>query len=162
MADSNLSDTQINFIEQFLKVKVVATADDPAEFVLDGEYVPDNPADVWLDAKGQVDATLSPLMSELAKSDDPNLTRIARFGLNGVTKGNNTALMAAILVFNSSAGAARAGSAKALGKEIDTYSEFLGSDPIVALCENNPFGHSMAIRAPLIKALNTMKTMIAA
>lgn len=162
MAESSLSDTQINFIEKFLKVKLPAQTADPAEFVLDDDYMSDNPADIWLDAKGQVDATLSPLMSELAKSDDPNLTRIARFGLSGVTKGNNSALMAAILNFNGSSGAARAGSAQALGKEIDTYSEFLGSDPIVALCENNPFGHALAIRAPLIKALNTMKTMISA
>ncbi|QDY70783.1 hypothetical protein [Qingshengfaniella alkalisoli] len=122
----------------------------------------ENPADIWIDAKGEADASLGPLMSHLASSTDPNLQRIARFGLNGVTKGNNTALMAALMGYNSASGDARAQRAKDVIAQIDAYSSFLASDPIIALCEDNPFGQTVSIRAPLTKALKRMKTSLAA
>lgn len=164
MSDVDLSADQIHFLATYLNVKVPVGVQTTIlkEFEPEGGYASDNPADTWLDAKGKVDASLAPLMTELSKAEDPNLNRIARFGLSSVTKGNNTALMAAILRFNGSSGPARASTATALGKEIDTYSNFLASDPIVGLCEENPFGYAVAIRAPLIRALDKMKAMIAA
>jgi hypothetical protein len=140
----------------------LAEAGDGSEFFAPEDLLPENPADIWLDAKGQVDASLSPLMGILSKSEDPNLARIAKFGLSGVTKGNNTALMAALLGYNSAAEADRAKSAQKLSQEADAYAAFLSSDPIIALCENNPFGQTLAIRAPLLSALKTIKQRVSA
>jgi hypothetical protein len=140
----------------------LADAGDGSEFFSPEDLLPENPADIWLDAKGQVDASLSPLMGVLSKSEDPNLARIAKFGLSGVTKGNNTALMAALLGYNSAAEADRAKSAQKLSQEADAYAAFLSSDPIIALCEDNPFGQRLAIRAPLLSALETIKQRVSA
>ncbi|WP_139792731.1 hypothetical protein [Pseudophaeobacter leonis] len=137
-------------------------AGDGSEFFTPEDLLPENPADIWLDAKGQVDASLTPLMGLLSKAEDPNLARIAKFGLSGVTKGNNTALMAALLGYNSAAEADRAKSAQKLSQEADAYAAFLSSDPIIALCENNPFGQTLAIRAPLLNALKTIKQRVSA
>lgn len=142
--------------------EVPTDAEDGSEFFSPEDLLPENPADIWLDAKGQVDASLSPLMGVLSKSEDPNLARIAKFGLSGVTKGNNTALMAALMGYNSAAEGERAKTAQTLGQEADAYAAFLSSDPIIALCEDNPFGQKLAIRAPLLTALQAIKQRVSA
>ena len=55
-----------------------------------------NPMEIWRDAKANVDTGIDQLQKSLKGIDHPDLNRIAEMGLNGITDGNQVALMKAL------------------------------------------------------------------
>lgn len=121
-----------------------------------------DPMVVWRDAKEGVDVSIGALQSALRGIDDPDLRRIADAGLNGITDGLQTRLMAALFDYNSASGEGRAKAAVALRGRAAELRKMIESDPIIALCEDNPFGVKVAIRGPLGAALTELETIAGA
>ncbi|HMO06438.1 MAG TPA: hypothetical protein PKD10_02170 [Paracoccaceae bacterium] len=128
----------------------------------DGGKAKSDPMVVWRDAKETVDVSISALQSALKGIDDPDLQRIADAGLNGITDGLQTRLMVALFDYNATQGDARAKAAATLRTRAAELRKMLDSDPIIALCEDNPFGVNVAIRGPLGAALNELENIAGA
>ncbi|MDC0659826.1 hypothetical protein N6L27_17640 [Leisingera sp. SS27] len=124
-------------------LKTPAAAEAPGEDVMA----------IWQAAKEDVDRGISVLQAALRSQNHPVLARIADAGLAGVTGGNQTALMKALFEMNSAGGEARKTAAQALLAQVAAYGKFLKDDPVIALVEENPFGISAPVRAPLGNAL---------
>lgn len=165
MAEGTLSPVQETFLRKYLALgsRAGGGADGGSTGASPG---PGNPVDIWLDARAEVGADIRMLQAELYAYDDPNLERIADQGLDGVTEGNNVRLMAALTTYNAAVRAgdddARRKAAAAVVASADTFSAFLASDPIIALCEDNPFGKAVSIVAPLEAALKDIRTAVEA
>ena len=82
------------------------------------------------------------------------MENIADAGLNGVTEGNQTAILRALMEFRTAPPTDRTKQAAALVQQVDAYRSFLDGNQGIALCEKNPFGVTVAIRAPLAAALD--------
>jgi len=164
MAGDSLTREQIDFLQTFLNIQVAAAAGadmtDPDPDL--ANFTPENPADIWIDARSQVDAMMAGFRSRVAAFDDPNLKRIADFGLDGMTQGNNTALMGALVSYRLAGQADRAKAQKAVRQGISEYRKFLSSNALIALCDNNPFGPNLNVSGTLIGALDKMDRAIAA
>ena len=118
-----------------------------------------DPMIVWRDAKEAVDVSIGALQSTLRGIDDPDLKRIADVGLNGITDGLQTRLMAALFDYNKSSGEGRAKAAAVLRTRAGELRKMIEGDPIIALCEDNPFGVKVAIRGPLGAALTELEAI---
>ncbi|NVK15432.1 MAG: hypothetical protein HWE35_14785 [Rhodobacteraceae bacterium] len=108
---------------------------------------------IWQAAKEDADRGISELQAALRSRNHPVLARIADAGLAGATGGNQTALMKALFEMNAATGDARKAAAQALLAQVAAYGKFLKEDPVIALVEDNPFGISAPVRAPLGAAL---------
>ncbi|UWQ77876.1 hypothetical protein K3725_11140 [Leisingera sp. S132] len=108
---------------------------------------------IWQAAKEEADRGISELQAALRSQNHPVLARIADAGLAGATGGNQTALMIALFEMNAATGDARKKAAQALLAQVAAYGKFLKEDPVIALVEDNPFGISAPVRAPLGNAL---------
>lgn len=120
-----------------------------------------DPREVWTTVMEATDAAISALQARLGQIADPDLERIARFGLNGIIGGNQTALMKHLIEFRQSSGGARARAAAALRNQAVAYRSFLQSSELVDLCEKNPFGEAIDLRAPLSLALAEIERLAA-
>lgn len=120
-----------------------------------------DPLEVWTTAKEATDGAISALQARLGQIADPDLERIAKFGLNGITEGNQTALMKHLIEFRQSSGEARAKAAAALRNQAAAYRSFLQSSELVDLCEKNPFGVAVDLRGPLGSALAEIERLAA-
>ncbi|MEM1428538.1 MAG: hypothetical protein AAGG09_03670 [Pseudomonadota bacterium] len=138
-----LTDVQIRFLNLYLGLET----DEPTE-------ASDNPLEIWQSAKDSTDPSISALQATLKGYDDPILSRIAEYGLNGITDGNQVALAKAMREFNAAPAGDRASQAKALAGQADAYRTFLETDPRIALCEQNPFNVSVPLNATLGRALS--------
>ncbi len=124
-------------------LKTPAAAEAPGEDVMA----------IWQAAKEDVDRGISELQAALRSQNHPVLAQIADAGLAGVTGGNQTALMKALFEMNAATGDARKKASQALLAQVAAYGKFLKEDPVIALVEENPFGISAPVRAPLGNAL---------
>lgn len=145
----SLTDKQADFLEQFLGIRL---ANNPT----DDEPLPDDPMVIWTNAREATDGAMSSLQAALKAYKDPILLRIAEYGLNGITDGNQVALSKALLEFKTASEEQRAVKAQALAAQAKTYRGFLDSDPKIALCERNPFGIAVPLRAKLGRALDAI------
>lgn len=118
-----------------------------------------DPLRVWRNAKETCDVGISALQKALKTFDHPDLHRIAELGLNGLTDGMQNRLMAAVMDFRDAVGDGRKTAAAALLKQAAVLRQQLDADDIVTLCEKNPFGVSVAIRAPMAAALTELERM---
>ncbi|QDI76309.1 MULTISPECIES: hypothetical protein [Leisingera] len=112
--------------------------------------------EIWQAAKEDVDRGVSELQAALRSQNHPVLAQIADAGLAGVTDGNQTALMKALFEMKSATGEARKAAAQALLAQIAAYLKFLRNDPVITMVEDNPFGVSVPVKAPLTSALRQM------
>ncbi|UWQ46938.1 hypothetical protein [Leisingera aquaemixtae] len=112
--------------------------------------------EIWQAAKEDVDRGVSELQAALRSQNHPVLAQIADAGLTGVTDGNQTALMKALFEMKSATGEARKAAAQALLAQIAAYLKFLKNDPVITMVEDNPFGVSVPVKAPLTSALRQM------
>lgn len=161
VVDQGLSADQIRFVETHLGIDL--PTDMLMSALTDGLDLSDaNPADIWLEARAQVDADMAALKSELARHDDPDLARIAEQGLNGVTDGNHVALMAALVTLGTARAEDRPKAAAAVTRRVEEFRAFLASDPLIRLCEDNPTSCRVAIVAPLGRALDRIERAVAA
>ncbi|MCG7627755.1 hypothetical protein MHM88_08060 [Epibacterium sp. MM17-32] len=111
---------------------------------------PGAPLDIWIAAKDTVDGQIGQLQSALRGIRHPAFDRIADLGLAGLSGGTmNTTLMAALYDYRDAPASRQEDSRTALRAAVGTYRAFLHSDPVVAHCENNPFG----VRLTLIETL---------
>ncbi len=115
---------------------------------------------VWLTAKETVEVRIGQLQVALRGFDDPDLDRIAEFGLNGITDKNSVGLMVALR--EADAPGADAHARAKLAQAIQSYQSFLAENVIVKLIDANPFGVSIAVRATLGGALSALERRIAA
>jgi len=113
---------------------------------------------IWRDAKESVDAAIGALAGELRATGDPDLERIAEFGLFGLTEGEGVALMAALREADANPARAQGRLTGAIGK----YREFLAGSQVVTLIDRNPFGVQVSMRATLGHALDEMEQQLAA
>lgn len=120
-----------------------------------------DPMVIWRDAKEKVDVSFAPLRNTMKGLGHPDLDRIAEFGLNGVTDGNQTALNRALFEYNGADGSARRKAASRLSDQVKEYRKFIDSNAIIELCEDNPFGVNLDIRGPLRDALDKIERAIA-
>lgn len=121
--------------------------------------VESDPQAIWRAAKEQVDTGISLLQARLKGYKDPVMDRIAEFGLNGITEGQQTALNAALFDFNKASGAARIAAAQALDKQAESYRSFVASNRVMLLVEKNPFGVALPIRKELSAALDQIRSL---
>ena len=89
---------------------------------------------IWRDAKDAVDDGLNRLAAELRTYEDPDLERIADFGLFGLGTGENVALNKALIEFSGG----RPGAGEKLRAAVGNYRTMLGKEPMVALIDSNP------------------------
>ncbi len=116
----------------------------------------------WQAASDTVDGQITALQSALRASGDETLQQIAEFGLNGVTGNHKVPLMAAMSEIGSGdAGAVSKAAPKALGI-IRAFRAHLDSDERIEVCDGNPFGVTVAIRATLGRALAQMEAALQA
>lgn len=132
-----------------------------AEANLTATAAPD-PLTIWTTAKESTDSALSALQSKLRQFSDPDLERIAEHGLNGITEGNQTALMKHLIDFRQAAPADRAKAGAALVAQGQEYRAFLAASDLVSLCEKNPFGVAVDLRGPLGRALDDIDRAVGA
>ncbi len=120
-----------------------------------------NAMDLWTSAKGEVDKGIEKLQSVLKGYGSPDLDRIAEFGLNGITAGVQSRLMAALFDFQRASGEARTGAAQTLRDRAREARSLIEKDPVIALCDDNPFGVPVAIRSTLGNALAEIERIAA-
>ena len=121
----------------------------------------------WQDANDAVNDQITALRSVLlnrVKSDDDDdiddyadeLMDIAENGLNAVTEDHRVKLMAAVMELGAGPSPAMGASGtKALG-HIQAFQAFLAGSAKIAVCDGNPFGAPVSIRATLDPALQQM------
>lgn len=109
---------------------------------------------IWRNAKESTDGDIAALQSKLKSSGHPDLERVAELGLNGVTEGNQVAMIKCLMDFGS-AGPEKLSDAKAsVLTQLDAYRAFLAKSKKLALIEDNPFGVKVSVRARLNGALD--------
>lgn len=121
-----------------------------------------DPLTIWNTAKEATDGAISALQSKIRQIPDPDLERIAEMGLNGITQGNQTALMKHLMEFRQVDATARPKAAAALQAQCKEYRAFLADSELVTLCEQNPFGVAVDLRKHLGKALDEIDRVAAA
>ena len=125
-------------------------------------YVSIRGREIWRAAREQVNAEIGALALHLGRTPDPQLQRIATFGLNGASGKLSVGLLTAL----SEADAAtpeQQPSARAKARDVVAeYRGFLQQNRLVRLLDENPFGVTVTIRATLGAALTEIDTVLAA
>ena len=116
----------------------------------------------WLAAGEAADGQIAELQKVLRASGDDTLAEIAEFGLNGITGNLRVPLAAALIELGAGDPAAmqKAGP-KALGI-IGDYRKFLDTSEAIEVCDGNPFGAKVALRATLGGALQELAATLEA
>ncbi len=116
----------------------------------------------WQEASEAVDGQIEGLQAALRRSGDDRLEEIAEFGLNGITGNHRVKLMAMLLELrDGDAASLQKAGPKALGL-IEAFRSHLESSEAVEVCDVNPFGIPVAIRATLLPALAQMAAALQA
>lgn len=118
-----------------------------------------DPLEIWNEAKSQTDTAIGRLQERLKQEGNPELDRIAEYGLNGVTEGNQVGLMKRLFDYNAASPPDRAAAAGRLAEQTSEYRKFLAGSELIALCEQNPFV-SVDIRGPLDAALSKIEDAV--
>ena len=156
----SLTDVQSRFLRLYLGAAMPGDPA-PAEDATGGTGPSVDPMEIWREAKEAVDNAIERLRSALKSSGDAALERIADYGLNGLSDGNQTALMRRLFDYRSASADTRDTLAGPLVAEIAKYREMLFASPVIDLCERNPFGVAVAIRKPLDTALDRIEKSVA-
>ena len=126
----------------------------------------------WIEANDAVNDQLNGLRRALldrARDGDGELdglaealTEIAERGLNAVTEDHRVKLMAAVMdIGNGEAASVQKSSTKALGM-IGAFQTFLAGSAKIEVCDANPFGAPVSIRATLTPALQALAASLQA
>jgi hypothetical protein len=107
-------------------------------------------------AIADIDKQISALQAALKSSDDDVLEEIAEFGMNGITGNHRVKLMAAMMEMGGGDPAVVKQSAQKLIKLAEEFKTFLEGDERVEVCDENPFGVPVSIRATLGGALGNL------
>lgn len=107
---------------------------------------------LWLGAKETADAGLGRLQKELQGTNDPMFLRIADRGLSAISGRLQVGLRVGLAEFARTPDPTGAAAQKLAGSVAD-FRRFLETDPAVLLCDENPFGAKVELRATLGRAL---------
>ena len=121
---------------------------------VEGADAGDDPLVIWRDTKESIDEGISLLQTQLKSHAHPDMRNIAELGLNGITQGNQAAMMKALMEFNKAPADQKSTAADNLLGQVETYRGFIKSNKVIALCENNPFGIDVSVVAPVNAALD--------
>jgi hypothetical protein len=115
----------------------------------------------WQSASDAVDTQLSALHAVLAARGDPELRRIAEFGVGTVVGGQKVRLMAAMMEIGD--GSDPTTFVKAGRKLTALARAFLGhlaGNERVTACDENPYGVHVALRDTLTPALTELMSVV--
>jgi arylsulfatase A-like enzyme len=107
----------------------------------------------WDAASESVDGQIAGLQAALRQTGDDTLVEIAEFGLNGITGNFRVPLMAALMEIGTGNPAAIQKTGPKALKVINDFRAHLDSSEAVKVCDGNPFGTPVSIRATLGGAL---------
>jgi len=116
--------------------------------------------ETWQSASDAVDQQITALQAALRKSGDDTLEEIAEFGVNGVTGNHKVRLMAAMMQLGSGDPAVIAKLAPATLTLVRDFRAYLDSDERVLVCDENPFGVAVSLRATFGGALTQIETAL--
>jgi hypothetical protein len=110
----------------------------------------------WQEAGETVNHQIAALQQKLRGSDDEELVAIAEYGLNGITGNHRARLTAQLMEIGDGNGGKLAERGAKLQKLVRDYRAYLEASPEVAVCDRNPFGVAVSIRATLGGALASL------
>jgi hypothetical protein len=116
---------------------------------------------LWLDAKEAADAGLGRLQKELQGTNDPMFLRIADRGLSAISGRLQVGLRVGLAEFARDPDPAGPAAAK-LAQSVTDFLGFVETDRAVALCDENPFGADVGLRATLGGALKQIDRELSA
>ena len=116
----------------------------------------------WQAASDAVDGQIAGLQSALRATGDETMKHIAEFGMNGLTGDHKVKLMAALIEIGSGDGAALAKAGPKVLGIVQAFRAHIDSDERVEVCDDNPFGVAVSIRATLGPALAQMEAALQA
>ena len=111
----------------------------------------------WDKALDAVNGQLEKLRVALLDENDPELKRIAEFGLNAITADHKVPLQAAILDLDRTPDSAKAKLISQTRERVTEFRDHIETDERVEACDDNPFNVKVAIRATLDPALAQME-----
>lgn len=149
-----LSPQQADFVEKFLGVSL----NELAESVTSSGSAP---LATWQNAVRAAQKTVDDLRSTLSGYGHPGLERVAKLALTGVAESNQSQLNAALVAYSDAAVDAREAATRQVASQVSAFRQYLSSDAVIALCEDNPFGVNVDIRGPLGGALDQIERAVA-
>ncbi len=162
MAVVELTEAQITFLQDWLDAELP----DPDERGVDVAKLVDgidednlDLNDLWMKGRTEAEAALSDLRVALERENEPNLDRIAKFGLLDVLGGHHVKITMAIMAYQSAKEDDRASKGQALVAALDAFAEHLRVSPFVALVEENGFV-PVRIAGPLGETISSLRNRI--
>lgn len=110
---------------------------------------------VWNQAREGVDRAVNTLCAAVREVEHPLTQTLVDRGLSGFTGRLTVPLTAALLSADADPAAAAA-----LRPRLRDMRAFLSADRVIGLIEDNPFGVAVAIRAPLMAALDEIEAAL--
>lgn len=117
----------------------------------------------WQEASQTVDGQISQLQHVLLSKNDPELKRIAEFGLNGLTGDFKAPLLGAMLELEAATPQNLKSKAAKVGAIAAAFQAHLmgNAKGRVGACDRNPYGVTMTVRDLLVPALTEVQTTLA-
>jgi hypothetical protein len=116
-------------------------------------YVSIRGREIWRAAREKVGTEITALEQHLRAMPDPEMQRIATFGLNGATGKLSVGLLAALSEADGVPPEQQPTARKKARAIVADYQTFLRESRLVRLLDENPFGVPVTIRATLGNAL---------
>lgn len=118
----------------------------------------------WLDSLDTVNDQISKLAEKLKQTDDPELKKIAEFGLAALTGNFKVPMMAGIRDVDDASAAALRSMANNLQDVIDGFKTHLASSARIQACDDDGqelFGVKTTIRVELTRGLSALRAALA-
>lgn len=119
------------------------------------------PLQTWADAKEAAGVQIGRLQAAVRGLDHPLFSLLADKGLNGITGRLQVGLQLALTEVESTDGAARNKAREKAHAAIADFRDFLRTDPVLPLVEENPLGVTITLRADLGQALEAIEQALA-
>ena len=148
-----LNETQTAFVTRFLGVK---TSTAPTAARISAALISH-----VRDGQGRVDKAVSGLRDTLKTHGHADLARIAEAPLTVPDATHRTALEQALSAYGSAKDADVARAQSAVLTSVAAFRSNLAEDKLIALCEANPFGATVDIKAPLEAVLTRIEKVFA-
>jgi cellobiose-specific phosphotransferase system component IIA len=116
----------------------------------------------WEEAKDTVAEQVAALQVAMRNSGDTDLERISEYGLSGITGKLRVGLRVALMEFDRAGSEGREKARKKALDIVDEYKKFVDTNPLIALCDENPFAVKVEIRKTLGEALARLREALSA
>ena len=112
---------------------------------------------LWREAKETVDGQLNTVAGKLRAYQDPDLDRIAEYGLFGIGSNQNVTLAKALIEYETAVPAKLPGAALKLRNAVTGYRQLLNGETVVRLIDEVPLTPAPTLRATLGGALDAIE-----